>query len=818
MNCATCKVNKIGPKTAPFGGYLCGNEHMQCGDCNERTDGQCGVCEENTSFVQMNFNQRERHTSPIRRVYPHMRPMPTAESVDIETHSIAAATLETNSSYVFPKAFYADMETQSSISQEHLSMHESQDALSEDQGEEMDQHLIDGKNCLSLQPGYVFDGVGIPTTDGVAATTVTPTPTPMSMSMSIPMMMKQYLPHNAQDRIQMETIFFGTNNQPQSASNFTFQFRTENGLMHLMQQRDSSTAALEVIEAPKSIQLTTEQTNLCDNSCDGVFVGAAESEKEKIPSPNADDTEDVIHTSEIRFMESTESMKNYFSDGTMHPILKAKHELPRTSNTTYSRNLQPQESLSIKKLHDFETRNTAHPTEVVENYLRHYGPLAFCQFPAYAFSHSCQASTCETMDAFQRRQTQVPAQSQTPQNQTRTISASTESEPTLASTKKTELPPGKHLPPEYFVMQATGVAAPTQGTLPEVDKASHPSIDIRMQKVLETFQEEPHVPNVSDKPISIDQSKKFIKIIDSIEQTKATAPTISTVNNKQVDKVSTCESPADKASFDIMSHLSNTHRAIYNPPTQRHLNGIYNQVSNLICAEPPPQFQLVTCSNVMAAELLLSKGRFLNMKPIPACQLTIPRPPIKCPESACQRMIFVSDFNKHLIVDHSSLPMERIAPHQCKNFFLDPRIAHCGINKCHLLYLIRDKITDLGSSKFKDFLPLLVMSTRVHLSDLCGIDKREFTNPDNNPEFLMMWLTGIVPEEFPVTVSLTVWSRSGQLPTCHMVHSGEMYSLRNSQEPKDVCRSGQMLLLSATEVNLLTNSGKEMLELQIVVH
>uniref|UniRef100_A0A0A1XSD3 Mucin-16 n=1 Tax=Zeugodacus cucurbitae TaxID=28588 RepID=A0A0A1XSD3_ZEUCU len=804
MNCATCKVNKIGPKTAPFGGYLCSNEHMQCGDCNERTDGQCGICEECTSFVQMNFNQRVRNTSPIRRCYQMARPTPTAQSLDVESHSVAAATLETDSSYIFPKALYADMETQSSISQEQLSMHESHDGFSEDQGEEIHQHLIDADAMAAA----------------MAAATMTQTPTPMTMSMSVPMSMNQYLP-NAQERIQMETIYFGSNHQPQSASNFTFQFRTENGFMRLMQQRDSSGPALEVIEPPKSIQLTTEHTNLCDNSYDGGCDMAGTVDKGKGNNTATEDIEDVIHTSEIRFMDSTESMKNYFSGGTMHPILKSKHEPPRTSTTTYSHNLQPQESLSMKKLHDFETRNTAHPAELVESYLRNYGPLAFCQFPAYAFSHSCQAGTCDN-----RNQSfmQPPPQPQPPmqtQNQTRNVSASTESEPTLASAKKTELPPTKHLPPDYFVMQATGVATPAPGTLPDPDKIARPSIDIRMQKVLETFQEDPRTPNVSDKPI-IDQSKKFLKIMDALEPAPVAAePSLPLILEKHDDQLSSCELPVDKASLDIITQLSNTHRAFYNPPTDSRIIGTLNQTTNLLCKEPPPQFQLVTCSNIMAAELLLSKGRFINMKPLPACHLTIPRPPIKCPESSCQRMIFVSDFNKHLIVDHSMLPMERIAPRQCKNFFLDPKLAHCGTSKCHLLYLIRDKVTDLGSSKFKDFLPLLVMSTRIRLSDLCGIDAREFAKSEQsviNPEYLMIWLTGIVPEEFPVTTSLTVWSRAGQIPACHMVHSGEMYSLRKSQEIRDVCRSGQMVLLSSSEVHLLTNAGKEMLELQIVVH
>ncbi|XP_067645871.1 uncharacterized protein [Eurosta solidaginis] len=822
MNCATCKVNKIGPKTAPFGGYLCGNEHMQCDDCNERTDGQCGICEESTSFVQMNFNHRDRDTSPMHRTFPTSGQTATAPSVDADINSVAAATLETNSSYIFPKSFYADMETQSSISQEQLSMQESHDSISVDQCDS-DRLITHGIQALPLQyqspvPANIFGGAtatstatGAETTMGAA--TLAATPTPMSMSMSLPMSMNQYLP-NAHEHIQMETIFFGSNHQPQSASNFTFQFRAENGFLRLMRQRDSSTPALEVIEAPNSIQLTTDRTNICDNSCDGGCDSGGGGEKENTTHPIADDTEDVIHTSEIRFMESSESMKNYFSGGTMHPILKAKHEPQRTSTTTHSRNCQPQESLSMKKVHDFETRNTAQPAELVESYLRNYGPLALCQFPAYSCSHSCQEKTCEAMNDCRQPITQSQSQS----NQKRTVSASTESEPTLASTNKPEVS-AKYLPQEYFVMQATGVATPAPGTLmPNTDKIARPSIDIRMQKVLETFQEDQRTATISEKPI-LHQSKKYLKIMVNSEKPTTIEPPIGI--DTQLDQLSSCDLPIEKPSIDIMAQLSNTHRAFYNPPTGERIQSVHNQTFTPQSTEPPPQFQLITCSNIMAADLILAKGRFINMKPIPACQLTIPRPPIKCPESSCERMIFVSDFNKHLIVDHSMLPMERIAPRQCKNFFLDPKLAHCGISKCHLLYLIRDKITDLGSSKFKDFLPLLVMSTRIRLSDLCGIDVQEypeFGESEANTEYLVIWLTGIVPEEFPVGVSLTVWPRSGQVPTCHMVHSGEMYSVRRSQEVKDVCRSGQMLLLSTSEIQLLTNGSKEMLELQIVVH
>lgn len=72
MNCSTCKVNKIGPKNSPFGGYLCGNEHLQCQVCNNIQHGLCGICQDSTKFVQMNFNTSGFHMSNEQHVHAQM--------------------------------------------------------------------------------------------------------------------------------------------------------------------------------------------------------------------------------------------------------------------------------------------------------------------------------------------------------------------------------------------------------------------------------------------------------------------------------------------------------------------------------------------------------------------------------------------------------------------------------------------------------------------------------------------------------------------------------------------------------------------------
>lgn len=48
------------------------------------------------------------------------------------------------------------------------------------------------------------------------------------------------------------------------------------------------------------------------------------------------------------------------------------------------------------------------------------------------------------------------------------------------------------------------------------------------------------------------------------------------------------------------------------------------------------------------------------------------------------------------------------------------------------------------------------------------------------------------------------------LPKCHLEHSGELYSTQKSQTGIDAWRSDKMLLLTALQVDLLTDGGKEM--------
>ena len=437
----------------------------------------------------------------------------------------------------------------------------------------------------------------------------------------------------------------------------------------------------------------------------------------------------------------------------------------------------------------------------VEKYLKSYDPSKV-NTSKVSPTYSCQHSHC-TLDNTPRKSTVVLMQ--------KTVSVSTESEPSLKSAvciKPDMNAVGKFKPQEYLVMPMVAASTTVPGAsekqaAPEKIEGK-PSMDVRMQKVLETLQEQP-APEVT---FTEEKKENLIKI----PQPASAAAAVPAASVKQEQKHHKEDNRAA-----LIACLINVQRAYYNPPDARikPANNLHQlEKPQPVNQNPPePQFQTINISSALIQELMAKRSKFAFNKPVPAYLLNIPRAPIQCPESSCQRMIFVSDFNKHLVVDHSHLPMERIIPLQCKNFFLDPRLVHCGISKCHLLYLMRNKICDLGSSEYKDFLPILVMTTRLSLSQMCGLDADA-----SELQYFLIWITGIALEEFPTSVSLTVWPRSGVVPSCHFVYSGQMYSIRKSQRGLDVWQSGRMLMLSDPEIEALTNHGRDMLNLQLIVH
>ncbi|XP_065361025.1 uncharacterized protein LOC135954732 [Calliphora vicina] len=700
MNCSACGVNKIGPEIDPFGGYFCSNSHLQCNECNASKNGHCGLCRASTKFIRMNFNSPKSSGEQPLQSTPH-------SSLFSKDQPICTA---------FSNQMFEEIETQSRLSKEHLSMKDSRESIGRKSNET--GAIVSVSDVLTIEK------------------------------------------HCDEHLNIMETLFIGKTSADNSASFIDNPVHQDVGT-------SLNVGGISKVENEKSFNYCPKE--LEDMKKENVFLF------DKDPNDSY-----YIRTSEIRFLDSTDSFQNVYT----------KTE-PEDLACPSSNNEQQWNSLSVKVLRDFETQNSADRTEVVKSYLENCSPTTFYHSPVY----NCQHSHCDL--GWRTRKSKM-------EMTMKTVSVSTDSDPSLKSICldiTNEKLTTKFKSHDYLIMQTAGISPHVQcSAIEPLDKDVKPSMDIRMQKILKTFKEDPKQTKFSEK-------SNVIKLPTQVPAKQPQEREHNEIRNLKNE---------DKSSV-LINRLLNTHRAFYNPS-----NSQISPVNNLHLLrqhqpeqqEPPlPQFQIVPCSNALAKELLLNQKKLLSFKPVPACVLNIPRSPIQCPESTCQRMIFVSNFNKHLVVDHSHLPMERITPYQCKNFFLDARLAHCGTSKCHLLYLMRDKITDLGSSEYKDFLPILVMTTRISLNELCGL--RDQTSA---LEFFLIWVTGIAPEEFPTSVSLTVWSRSGRVPSCHVVYSGQMYSIRKSQRALDVWQSGRMLLLSAHEIDTLTCNGKEMLNLQLRVH
>lgn len=75
-----------------------------------------------------------------------------------------------------------------------------------------------------------------------------------------------------------------------------------------------------------------------------------------------------------------------------------------------------------------------------------------------------------------------------------------------------------------------------------------------------------------------------------------------------------------------------------------------------------------------------------------ARQMNIPRDPIDCPMCSSNSSVFLSDFIKHIKINHVRVPVEVLKPQFGSNVFIDPCLDDVNQNRCRMLYLVTDKI------------------------------------------------------------------------------------------------------------------------------
>uniref|UniRef100_A0A1A9WJR3 DUF4729 domain-containing protein n=1 Tax=Glossina brevipalpis TaxID=37001 RepID=A0A1A9WJR3_9MUSC len=761
MNCVICYINKIGIRKPPFGGFVCINDHLQCSECNQEGDGKCGICGNITSFVQMKVVAPTHDLATIQAQIadlgfnqPPSAPPMMSSSVINEEISLRTPFIEIIRHSPSRIKCDEDGTTNEHMELKPLQQREKKKLSNFAKNDKTDTSTTASQSCY----GKIFEAS--PDCDSDAG------PKLMGADYKPVEIFDSTTDNNIETQISMSN----------KARDYHKQSIFHRQPHYNDQGQDACTSASAL--GPNLFML------------DDALEDA------------------IINTSEIHFMGSSGSLSSLCPEGTIHSLSSIKDR---------SHDRHQIDVLSRKALQNFEAQNTANCGEIVEKYLNTYDRASSCNYPTY----NCDGCPCGC-----NRRLQVKEETDVITKQMKSVCLSTESDPSLR--RVSESPPldmgvtvpWKFPPQDFFVMHTMGTTKLRSDVLAQKDETGRPNLDIRMQKILEPFQEGPHLTlknsDTHSKESYMELPASCSHAIPQPPQTTPRAESL-TVQFEMAECIGQTNSLKNNSL--LFSHLLNAHRAYHNPKLPSFPISCNDE---LVTQDPPrPQYQVVNCSVEVAQALLNVKAKFLSIEPIQASAANILRTPIRCPESSCQLTAFVSDFSKHLVIDHSCLPIERISAFQTKSFFLDPRLARCGTTKCHLLYLLRDKITNLGCNEYKDLLPLLVMSSRINLAQICSFNENEqgeHIDIAKSREYFLIWITGIVSEEFPISVSLTVWANSCDVPKCHLVYSGELYSLRNSQEGIDVFRSGKMMMLDALKLGVLTEEGTQMINAQLVVH
>ncbi|KAH8339238.1 hypothetical protein KR074_008157 [Drosophila pseudoananassae] len=203
-------------------------------------------------------------------------------------------------------------------------------------------------------------------------------------------------------------------------------------------------------------------------------------------------------------------------------------------------------------------------------------------------------------------------------------------------------------------------------------------------------------------------------------------------------------------------------------------------------------------------------------------ELKLSHSPLVCPDSNCRRAAFKNDYNKHLLWEHQALPMERIRIRETKTFFLDSKMVLLNKLKCHMVYLVQDRIIATHGDGVKDLLPVLVMTVRANLAEAMGSingDTAQCIETGRDTEMFFIWLTSIIPCDMPLMATLSLWATTGtKIVDCLSVSTSHVYDIQASQDMGAICQSPSTLMIPISMISRMTARGTNFLVVQVRVY
>lgn len=171
----------------------------------------------------------------------------------------------------------------------------------------------------------------------------------------------------------------------------------------------------------------------------------------------------------------------------------------------------------------------------------------------------------------------------------------------------------------------------------------------------------------------------------------------------------------------------------------------------------------------------------------------------KCPDQNCQESLFMYNISFHLTIKHNNWLVKHLELNTPYTFQLDLNVTNESV-KCHAVIQLQNVL--LEYSKYGSNLSLTIMSRHVQLSEILG-------NCQTDQRLTLVWAATSLAKTFPIMVSLTLWSTGGDVPKSTISYTGKPFDIKKSIRPYHLIKSGRVLMLTANQVNALTQKGKE---------
>ncbi|KQS30445.1 uncharacterized protein LOC6551364 [Drosophila erecta] len=177
-----------------------------------------------------------------------------------------------------------------------------------------------------------------------------------------------------------------------------------------------------------------------------------------------------------------------------------------------------------------------------------------------------------------------------------------------------------------------------------------------------------------------------------------------------------------------------------------------------------------------------------------------------CPKPSCQEALYKYNITFHLTLQHNAWIVKYLPLKKPFSFELDLKVTRWNVN-CHAVIQLQNVLFEYSRPGVE--LSLTIMSRHVQLSEILG-------TCESDQRLTFIWAATTIANCFPLKVNLTLWPKAGKSTGSTISYTGSAYDIKRSIRPFDLIKSGRVIMLTANQVDALTQKGKEKVGIQFV--